>query len=269
MGKKKVSIIMGIYNCENTLATAIDSIINQTFTNWELIMCDDGSKDNTYQIAQQYQKKYPSKIILLKNEKNLRLAATLNRCLKVAKGEYIARMDGDDICRKERFEIQVAFLESHPEYDCVGAGREVFDENGVNGIRLSKEYPTKNDIFKSVPFAHPTIMMKKSTYDALGGYRESSETLRAEDLDLWFRFWQMGFNGYNLQDILLEYREGVNDFRKRTLQAAIGTTKVYLKYWKEYNFGFRFLPWCCKPIITALLPNSLMHKYHKIKDGKK
>ena len=92
----KISVIMGIYNCANTISGSIESIINQTYEDWELIMCDDGSIDTTFDVAKEYQKKYPQKIILLKNKRNRGLNYTLNKCLEIAKGEYIARMDGDD-----------------------------------------------------------------------------------------------------------------------------------------------------------------------------
>lgn len=88
---------MGIYNCAETLPEAIDSVLTQTFSDWQLILCDDGSKDNTYGIAKEYQGRFPEKILLLQNEQNMGLNHTLNRCLQVASGEYVARMDGDDI----------------------------------------------------------------------------------------------------------------------------------------------------------------------------
>ena len=100
----EISIIMGIYNCEKYLRASIDSVLSQTFKRWELIMCDDGSIDNTYNIAKEYQEKYPDKIILLKNDKNLGLNQTLNNCLEKAKGKYIARQDGDDVSVKDRLE---------------------------------------------------------------------------------------------------------------------------------------------------------------------
>ena len=87
MDQPKVSVIMGIYNCERTLSEAINSILEQTYTNWELVMCDDGSTDGTYALAEQYREKYPEKIILLKNERNMKLSYTLNRCLEKASGE--------------------------------------------------------------------------------------------------------------------------------------------------------------------------------------
>ena len=89
----EISVIMGIYNCASTLPEAIDSIIMQTYTDWELILCDDGSLDDTYAVAEEYRCKYPDKIILIKNDRNMGLNYTLNHCLQYVTGKYIARMD--------------------------------------------------------------------------------------------------------------------------------------------------------------------------------
>ena len=126
----KVSIIMGIYNCAATLPEAIDSILTQTFPDWQLVLCDDGSKDNTYTVAKAYQEKFPDKIVLLQNERNMGLNHTLNRCLQAATGEYVARMDGDDISLPPRLEKEVAFLDAHPEYAIVSTPMIFFDESG-------------------------------------------------------------------------------------------------------------------------------------------
>lgn len=115
----KVSIIMGIYNCAATLPEAIDSILAQTFSDWQLVLCDDGSKDSTYTVAESYQEKFPNKIVLLQNERNMGLNHTLNRCLQIANGEYVARMDGDDISLPTRLEKEARFLDAHPEYAIV------------------------------------------------------------------------------------------------------------------------------------------------------
>ena len=105
----QISVLMGIYNCADTLEEAVNSIINQTFNDWELIMCDDCSTDNTLEVAQKIAEK-DSRIKVIKNEKNLTLAPTLNRCIEVASGKYVARMDGDDICDPTRFEKEIEIL---------------------------------------------------------------------------------------------------------------------------------------------------------------
>lgn len=267
MDNPKVSIIMGIYNCEKTLPEAIESVLSQTYANWELIMCDDGSEDYTYVVAENYRDRYPDKIILLKNKKNMKLAATLNNCLTVASGKYIARMDADDMNLPQRFEKEVEFLEQHPEIACVGTGCIIFDEHGDHSIRLGKEYPNKMTLVHRTPFAHPTVMMRKEAYSALGGYTSSPDTRRSEDLDLWFRFFSKGYKGYVLQEPLYRYRESVQDYRRRSWEAAVGTTKVYLRGYKLLNYPLYVYPYALKPMVAALLPKRLMYFYHLKKDN--
>lgn len=262
----KISVIMGIYNCDETLSEAIESIFAQTYKNWELIMCDDGSSDNTYVIAKKYAAEYPTKIILIQNEKNLKLAASLNKCLGVATGDYIARMDADDVSLPNRFEKQVNFLDMHPEIDCVGTCVEVFDRNGSSAVRHFNEFPEKTCLIHNTPFAHPTIMMRRKTYAELGGYVSSPETLRAEDVDLWFRFFAHNCKGYVIQEPLYKYREGAEDFEKRTLKAGIGATKVCLKGYKELHYPWYSYVYAFKPIVVALVPKRVMHLYHASKD---
>ena len=198
---QKVSVIMGLYNCETTLPDAIESIINQTYDNWELIMCDDASIDNTFEVAQQYHKQYPEKIILLKNEQNSKLAFTLNHCLKYVTGQYVARMDADDQSVQERFEKQVKFLREHPEFDLVSTGIKLFDGKEYYGERMNrKEVPQKEDLVWGPCFQHATIMTYKRVYDELEGYYVSNRTERGQDYDLWFRFFQKGVKGYNMQE---------------------------------------------------------------------
>ena len=126
VGNKKVSIIMGVYNCAETLSESIDSIIVQTYSNWELIICDDCSTDNTYEVMLKYSSEYPDKIKIIKNKINLTLGPTLNRCLNYATGDYIARHDGDDLYINNKLEKQVLFLEKNKEYDLVGTAMDIF-----------------------------------------------------------------------------------------------------------------------------------------------
>ncbi len=258
----KVSIIMGAYNCANTVSKCIDSIIAQTFVDWEFIICDDCSSDNTYEVLCEYQKK-DSRITVLQNKQNCRLAATLNNCLAVARGKYIARADADDWCADTRLEKQVDFLDAHEEYAVVGSARYMLDEGGIYGISCSVEKPIRDNIVMGTPFAHPTIMMRKEAYDALGGYISSKKTMRAEDLNLWFRFYQKKYIGYNLQEPLYYYHESLDDYKKRTLKAAIGTAGVIkdgidILGWSKSKYIF-----CLKPIIASLIPNRIMYRYHR------
>lgn len=225
----KVSIIMGIYNCASTLAEAIDSIINQTFQDWELIMCDDGSTDETYSIAEKYREELGSKIVLLKNDQNYGLNHTLNRCLKVASGEYIARMDGDDISLPWRLEKELDFLEKHLEYAIVSTPMIYFDEAGDWGRSYAIEKPTKKDFIKHTPvFCHAPCMIRKEAYLDVGGYTEDTRMLRFEDVNLWYKLYAKGYYGYNLQEPLYKMRDNLEAARRRSLKSRMNG--VYTTY---------------------------------------
>lgn len=256
----EISIIMGIYNCSATFPEAVESIIKQTYTDWELVLCDDGSSDNTFDIAEEYQKKYPDKIILLKNEQNCGLPETLNKCLKVATGKYIARMDGDDISLPDRLKKQIKFLEENPDVDCVGTGMIRFDENGD----FDNVYPVINPdkyTLKLYPLCyHATLLMKKSCYDAIGGYISVPRTLRCEDIDMWFRFASKGFKADNLNECLYKVREDRNALNRRKLKYALNTVKTNLYGFRLLNYPVKLYPFVFKPLISHFIPYKMKVK---------
>lgn len=262
----KISVIMGIYNCAETLPEAIESIVEQTYTNWELIMCDDCSTDSTYEIAASYVKKYPNKMKLVKNNKNMHLAYSLNHCLKYARGEYVARMDGDDRSATERFEKQVKYLKEHPEVQLVGTAMQWFDDiNGLSNILYKPEKTDKWMLRKIIPFHHATIMTYKYVYDSLGGYTVAERTNRGQDYDLWFRFFAEGFVGNNIQEALYFVREDMNAIKRRTLKARLSvfeTTKIgykmlgYPRTWLVREF--------CITLFKGLIPAWAQYAFRKI-----
>ena len=260
-----VSVIMGIYNCSDTLSEAIESIIGQTYTNWELIMCDDASTDDTYQVALRYQKKYPDKIKLIQNEVNSKLPYTLNHCLKYASGEFIARMDADDKSTADRFMVQVRYLREHSDVDLVGTAMQRFNEKGLGAIDEKPQYPDRFTLRKLIPFNHATIMTYKRVYDALGGYTVCERTVRGQDYDLWFRFYHEGYRGDNLKEPLYMVREDEAAFKRRTI-------KVRWNGFKTACIGYKLLGypkiWLIKPacdfVIKSLIPTRLMIYYHDL-----
>lgn len=264
----KVSILMGIFNCSNTLEESIESIIQQTYSNWELIMCDDGSTDSTYQIAQKYVLKYPEKIRLLRNEKNMGLSYSLNKCLKEATGDYVARQDGDDISIPNRLEKQIDFLEGNPEYSIVSTGMILFDEEGEWGEIRYTEKPKKHDFIKSTPFAHAPSCMKRSILTSVGGYRDTQMTLRVEDYDLWFRIYEKGFIGYNMQDYLYKVRDDRNAISRRKFKYRINETYVKINGYRRLGIPFYKYIYTLRPIIVGMLPvpvyNFLRRNRHRI-----
>ena len=262
MNEPLVSIIMGVYNGQCTIRKCIDSIILQTYSNWEFIICDDCSDDNTYKIIKEYEIR-DKRIRSIRNDMNRRLAASLNRCLEIVKGKYIARMDADDESMPNRLERQVYFLERYPQYDVVGTDRYMMSDSKIYGIRSSIECPSKEVLLKGTPFAHPTIMMRQEVYKSLNGYRVKKETVRAEDLELWFRFFQKGYQGYNIQEPLYKYTESIEDYKKRTFSAAKKTAMVYIHGYKLLDFPLYKYIYAVKPILAALIPRKIMYKYHR------
>ncbi len=259
----KVSIIMGAYNCADTIVRSIESIQGQTFSDWEMIICDDCSKDSTFDVATACAQQ-DKRIVVIKNEQNSRLAYSLNHCLQHAKGEYVARMDADDICYPERLQLQVDFLDAHPEYSVVGGGVQLYDENGDGNILLNPEVPVVSFMYRHVPFFHPTIMMRRETYDALGGYVVAKRTRRGQDMDLWFRFFAKGYKGYNIQQPLLKYHDSLSDIKKKnSFSTAWGFTQTLFIGFRANKFPFYKYHWVLKPFVVSLLPQSVIYKLHK------
>lgn len=259
---------MGVYNCSATVEEAVRSIIDQTYPDWELVICDDCSKDDTAQKVLTLAGEMGSKLVFLQNEKNLMLAATLNRCLKHVSGEFVARMDGDDVSLPDRFEKQVAFLNAHPEFELVGTLMAPFDETGRKGTRALLEEPDKYRIRTNTPFAHATIMARSRMFEALGGYRVSPEITRCEDVDLWFRFFEAGYRGYNIQEALYLVRENSQNFSRRNIRHAMNTSRVLRRGFKALKFPLKYYPYILKPVACAVIPPSWMAGYHKKTDSK-
>ncbi len=249
-GNGKISILMGIYNCAKTLPEAIDSILAQTYENWELILCDDCSTDDTYAIAASYRDRYPDKIILIQNEQNSKLAFTLNHCLSHASGEFVARMDGDDRSVPDRFEKQVAFLREHEDIVLVGTAMQRFyDDGSLGAVATCPDRPDRLTPHACLAFNHATILAYTAVYNALGGYTVCPRTVRGQDRDLWYRFLHAGYKGANLQEPLYMVREDVDAIKRRTAKDR----------WISYQttvYGYRLLKypihWYIKPTLGLL-----------------
>lgn len=259
----EISVIMGIYNCEATLDEAIQSILNQSFADWELILCDDGSEDHTLQIAQKYQRKYPEKIVVLKNERNLGLNETLNRCLSAATGEFIARMDGDDLCEPERFEEELRFLKENPEYAIVSTDMSYFDETGTWGRISHPTFPQRKDFLIGSPFCHAPCMVRKEAYDAVGGYSVDKKLLRMEDYHLWIKMYAKGFKGHNIGKIMYKMRDDRNAYNRRKFKYRLNEAYVRLLAVKELKLPVYGVIYALRPILVGLLPKKIYDLLHK------
>lgn len=252
----KVSVLMGIYNCETTLEEAVRSIQEQSYTNWELILCDDGSTDGTYEIARRIAQE-DDRVILLQNAQNEGLNKTLNKCLAHAQGEYIARMDGDDACVPHRFERQVEFLESQQEYAIVSSPMILFDEHGDWGETGVVEYPSAKDLIAGSPICHAPVMMRRECMTAVGGYTEDIRMLRVEDVNLWIKLYAAGYRCCNLREPLYRMRNDQNALNRRKYRYRVNSTYVRLKGCRMLKLGWKSHLQAFKPMVIGLVPAGL------------
>ncbi len=221
----KISVIMPAYNAEKYIAEAIDSILGQTFGDFEFIILNDCSKDRTEEIILSYD---DPRIVYVKNEENMGVARTLNRGLDLAKGEFIARMDADDISLPERFAKQVAYMNRHKNCGICGSNTILFGERLTpSPFCFSKK---NNSIFADMlfnsPFAHPSVMLRANILKKYNLYYDYAFE-RVEDYHLWYRLLQVS-KGYNIQEPLLRYRMHPNQVTQ-AYKAEIPTMLTILK----------------------------------------
>lgn len=261
--KPRITVLMAIYNCASTLPESLDSLLSQTYQDFKIILCDDCSKDATLSVAEQYAKRYPDKIILIRNAENLKLPASLNRCLEYADTEYVARMDGDDISKPDRFAKELEFLDEHPEYAVVSCAMEHFDETGVFKIFRQKTLPDKSCFIGSTPHCHAPCMIRTSALRAVGGYTVKRWTQQGQDVHLWAKMYSNGFRGYNLSDILYSMRDDNAAYKRRTVKEAFVAVRRNYEIFKLMHISRFNVYGLIRPVLVALLPEFLYNILHR------
>lgn len=198
MEEPLVSVIMSTYNEEKYILDSINSILNQTYENIEIIVIDDASTDNTVSLIQNVQ---TDKIRLYVNDINRKLAHNLNFAISKAKGKYVARMDADDIARKERIRTQVDYLEKHKNVDIVASFAKTFGDSNIVKKSPCTHEGIKTTLLLTNPICHPTVMFRKSSIDFV--YDESCAA--GQDYELWARIIDKKIFNV-ISKILLDYR---------------------------------------------------------------
>ncbi|MGE4442608.1 MAG: glycosyltransferase [Desulfomicrobium sp.] len=207
--KPNISVIMPVYNADRFLRQAVESILFQSFSNFEFIIIDDCSTDQTCYILNDYKKK-DDRIKIFKNNQNLGVAKSLNFALNLATANYVARMDADDISEPQRLEEQYNFMVRNPSVTILGSALCCIDEN--ENVISKRQFPINsnditNSLLTSFPIAHPTVMMVRDRIVSAGGYR--ADFNYAEDYELWLRAVALGYEIRNLEAQLLRYRVAV------------------------------------------------------------
>lgn len=265
----KISILMPVYNWKIYISEAIESIINQTYTNWELIIIDDCSNDNTLDICKQYSKKN-SQIKVFQNRNNIGVVKTRNKLLRLTSksSKYIAIIDADDIAMNQRLEKQINFLEKNNTYSIIWTNTIIIDEKWK--IIWKRKYPkthnqVKKTILKKDPIAQPSVMIRKSSIDKVGEYNEKFE--RCQDYELWFRFFDKGYKIGNLQENLTHYRvfswQGKSKYLKLTLKNTIKIQKKYLFKIRYFNIN-ALIYWLAENILLLFPSKFILFLFKKI-----
>jgi glycosyltransferase involved in cell wall biosynthesis len=239
-----ISVVLPTFNGEKYISRAIDSVLSQSFSDFELIIINDGGNDNTESIIKGYSYS-DSRIKYFKNEKNLGIVKSLNRGLNEAKGDYIARIDDDDVwIDKDKLKKQFEFLENNPGYVLVGTGAICVDENEIELTRYllpGTDEKIREDLLCKNNFIHSSVMYKKDAVIKVGGYDEKKDTKYVEDYDLWLRLGIVG-KMHNLREysILYMIREGSVSSQNRVNQLK-KDIKLSKKYKRQYSNYFRAL----------------------------
>jgi glycosyltransferase involved in cell wall biosynthesis len=201
----RISVILPVYNGQDYLAQAIDSVLSQSFSDFELIIINDGSTDGSVAIIE----KLTDPRIRLFQQSNMGLAATLNRAISLAKGKYIARQDQDDVCFQSRFEEQINFLDANPDVGMVGTCAEIWVDNERTNRYLRHpvdDASLKFGLLFDNHFVHSSVMIRRSVFEKVGGYSEDKSRQPPEDYELWSRVMK-SYKLANLPEVLMAYRE--------------------------------------------------------------
>ncbi len=255
----KISVIMSVYNGESYLTESVNSILNQTFKDFEFIIINDGSVDKTFEILN---KITDERVKIILNKKNKGLTASLNKCLKVARGKYIARMDADDISEPLRLEKEFNFLEKNREYGVVGTFIKIFNQN--TGEYIFQKKPVKNSEIKEFLkhdncLAHGTVLIRKEALESSGHYDE--RMLQSQDYELWFRIsrnWKLA----NIPEYLYTWRDhcgNISTEKKNEQMHYVEYAKILAKIDEKENDKTKRL----NPDFSILMANYNNGKYIK------
>jgi glycosyltransferase involved in cell wall biosynthesis len=257
-----VSVVIPVFNCESYLNKSIDSIINQTYRNLEILIADDSSSDKSYSILYQYSKKDP-RITLFKNSENLGYLKTCNFLFSQATGEFITFQDADDYSEFNRIELQVQFMLRNPKIGLCSTNYQRFDNWGK--LLESSQYPSEDDqirnsISKELPFPFfpGSLLLRRVVYDAIGGYREFFNRIGSEDYD-WILLASEKFKMGNLKEVLYYYRFNPDSISQKdiSLEKMLSKEMAWLFAMQRRESG--------KDSLMEDDPNALQKEWEKVK----
>lgn len=263
----KISVVLASKDPNRkVIQRAVQSILQQTHTNLEVLIVDDGSLDSKRKIFDDLADE-DERVKIIHNQTNQGLAYSLNKGIKAATAEYIARMDDDDISLPTRLEKQLHYLKSHRNVGFVGSTAIKFGVTNNDGIYYVPEFPSKKDFLWNSPFIHPTIMYRRSALISVKGYRVSKETRRKEDYDIFMRLYAKNVVGANLNEPLLKYFVNIEAMRKkRKFEFCIDEYKVRKHNFKTLRLPYYRVFYIVKPLLVGLIPKGILYEVHRMTD---
>ena len=259
----RISVISSAYNAASHYAfgTSVRSILNQSFSDFEFIICDDGSSDSTYSHLLALAK-MDNRIRLIRNEKNLGIAPSLNKCIALSQASLIARHDLDDVSDNSRLEKEFIHLTKKPQVAFLGTSVYYFDKRGVYAREIKKPNVEKRDFLFTSPMVHGSVMLRREALFRVGLYDESRSTVRNEDYDLFMRMAEH-FKGENLREPLYYFCEDTETLRRRKYIYRINEARVRYRGFLRLGLMPRAFPYVIKPLAVGLIPKRVLSALRK------
>ncbi len=268
----EVSVIMAVFHAGDgqALRQAVASICGQSYTDWELLICDDGSKDQTWEMLAKLAAADP-RIRLIRLRRNRKAGFARNRCIRAARGRYVAVMDADDLSAKERLARQVSFLETHAAFDFVGSRGEFFVSRiGDDGEQYPYwKSPEAEDFLFSLPYVHASILFRREALERVRGYDSGRLAVRVEDYDLLLRMYAAGLRGANLDEVLYYIRRDREQYRRRKYRYRFHEALVKYRGFCRLGLMPEGILYAAKPLLVGLLPVSVLKRLQRYYYGAK
>lgn len=259
---------MSVKNGADTLEKSISSIKNQTFEDWEFIICDDGSTDNTLELLKEYAQR-DERIRVIHNDESCGLAYSLNACISVARSNILARQDADDASALNRFEVQYPFVLEHPEYAVVGTCWYNVTSNGEINECSVKSEPDARDMIKGGLYLHPSWMMRKDMIEKVGFYTVNKYTMRSQDYHFIMKLLAEGMKLYNMPQFLYYYTADENTMsRSRNWARVKGLMWIRWDSYRRNKLPVWAYFYVLKPLLVNLIPAGIMNRHYKKVYGK-
>lgn len=233
----KLSVVTTLYNCEQFIEESIQSVLDQTYSNFEWIIINDGSTDSTWRIATEMLAE-DHRVTMINSSENKKIPRRRNEAIKMSRGKYIAIQDGDDISLPMRFEKEIAYLEKNTNVFCVGGHAIMIDHNGNQLEAMNYPPITHNQIVNGLlykklnPMIDPSTMFKKEVFESLGGYTLDESIYTVPDMDLWARALVKGKVFANLPEIIIKYRKNKNGMTEKNKSEMI---KAHMHVWRRFR----------------------------------